>query len=314
MENLDIQTDGLNKSSNNNSKLILIIIIFLAVGVLAGMIFFIKQFTKPEEKINAKVYKTELYMDEDLLYVDNTKGAKKWLWEFGNGDKSDSQSGSYRFKEPGSYVVRLTVDNNLREQFIIIVHDPIPVIVQDTVLYVTGATGGIVFEELRLEANGLGEIFEWSFGETGRVDVIGKSALYTYSKPGTYKVRLRSDKSGELAIHELRIIDPTADLTVEMEAPGSGAQKALDDLRAQIQGIADGAEFNGRYNYILSHFLCNNDNVKVSVEMDGDKKKMPLYTYLMGLTFSSKITIEEVKVSLMPNSECVNIIHVKQVR
>ncbi len=314
MENNIIQEGNAGKSTNNSSKIFLIIAILLAVTVLAAMIFFIKYFTKTEEKINAKVHRTEIYIDEDLVFVDNTKGAKEWLWEFGNGDSSDKQQGHYKFKEPGSYVVRLTVNKNLREQFIIIVHDPLPVIIQDTVLFVTGPTGGVVFEELRLEANGIGEIFEWSFGETGRVDIIGRSALYTYSKPGTYKVKLRSDKSGELAVHEVRIIDPTADLTMEIEAPGSGAQKLLDDLRAQIQAIADGADFNSKYNYILTTFLCNNDNVKVNVEMEGARKQVPLYTYLMGLTFSNRIIIEEVKVSLMPNSECANILHVKQVR
>ena len=314
MENNLIQEDTPNKSSGSNSRIYLIIAILLAVGIIAALIFFFRMMSKPEEKINAKIHRTEFYLEEELVYADNTKGAKKWLWEFGNGDRATDQSGKYRFKEAGSYVVRLTVNDNLREQFIVVVREPLPVPVIDTVLYVTGPTGGLVFEELRLEANGIGEIFEWSFGETGRIDVIGRSALYTYSKPGTYRVRLRSDKSGDVAIHEVRITDPTAEMTKEIEAPGSGAQKTLDDLRAHIQAIADGADFNTKYNFILSKFLCNNDNVKVNVEMSGVKKQMPLYTYLMGLTFSNKITIDDVKVGLLPNSECINIIHVKQLK
>jgi hypothetical protein len=38
---------------------------------------------------------------------------------------------------------------------------------------------GIVNEEVRLEAQGNARIYEWSFGETGRVDVKGPTALYT---------------------------------------------------------------------------------------------------------------------------------------
>lgn len=312
MENNLVQEEPTKRSSGNNSRIYLIIALLLAVGIIAALIFFFRMMSKPEGSINAKIHRSEFYLEEDLVFADNTTGAKKWLWEFGNGDRSTEQSGKYTFKEPGSYVVRLTVNDNMREQFIVVVREPLPVAVIDTVLYVTGPTGGLVFEELRLEANGIGEIFEWSFGETGRIDVIGRSALYTYSKPGTYRVRLRSDKSRDVAIHEVRIIDPTAEMTKELDAPGSGAQKALDDLRAHIQAIADGADFNTKYNFILSKFLCNNDNVKVNVEMEGVRKQMPLYTYLMGLTFSNKITIDDVKVGLQPNSECINIIHVKQ--
>ena len=39
---------------------------------------------------------------------------------------------------------------------------------------------------------------------------------------------------------------------------------------------------------------------------------MDIYAYLMGLTFSSGLVIDEVKVSLVPNSDCVNTINVKQ--
>ncbi|WP_367209181.1 PKD domain-containing protein [Sphingobacterium sp. R2] len=302
--------------SKSNPRIYLFIIIFLVVALLAGLIYFFKAYTRSEEKISAKINKTEIYLNEDLIYADNTNGAKKWVWEFGNGDKSTKQQGTYRFNKVGSYVVRLTVNENLREQFFVSVKDSVVhSIAQDTTLFISGSTNGIVLEEIRLEANGPGEIFEWWFGETGKVDAIGKSALYTYTKPGVYQVRLRSDKSSKFATHNIRIVDPAADIN-QLVTPGKGAQDALNDLKEKIQDIANGADFNSKYSYILSKYLCGDEKVKVNVEMDGQKKQMDIYAYLMGLTFSKGVTINEVTVesASTPNAtkECPTLIKVKQ--
>ena len=295
-----------------NSKGILLFMMLLLIGLIAVMVYVFRQYNKTANQINAKLSATELYLNEPLVYADNTAGAQSWLWEFGNGDQSTTQEGSYSFLKSGTYVLRLTVDANLREQFIVTVKDTIPTMVMDSVVRISGATTGIVFEEIRLEAEGPGSIYEWWFGETGQVDAIGKSALYTYAKPGKYTITLRSDRSAEMATHEILIIDPNEELFSDLEKPGEGERKALDDLRQQIQAIANGADFNSKYHYILDTYLCRNEKVKVNVVMGEEKKQMDIYAYLMGLTFSSGLVIDEVKVSLVPNSDCVNTINVKQ--
>ena len=311
-----IEEGSVKKVSNSNPRIYLFIIIFLVIGILAGLLYFFKVYTKAEEKISAKINKTEIYLNQDLIFADNTNGAKKWLWEFGNGDKSIKQQGSYRFPATGSYVLRLTVNDGLREQFFVTVKDSIVNnMAHDTTLFVSGSTNGIVLEEIRLEANGPGEVFEWWFGETGKVDAIGKSALYTYTKPGVYRVKLRSDKSSKFAEHTIRIVDPTMDIN-QLVTPGKGAQDALNDLKEKIQDIANGADFNSKYSYILSKHLCGDEKVKVMVEMDGKKKQMDIYTYLMGLTFSKGVTINEVTVESAStpnaNKECPTLIKVQQ--
>lgn len=307
--------DGEEKKRSSNPKTYLIITILLAIAILAALIFLFRKYSKPEEKIDAKLNRSEIYVNEDLVYTDNTKGATNWLWEFGNGDKSDKQQGNYRFKSSGSYVVRLTVNSSLREQFIVQVKDTVAAAVADTTLYIGGPTGGMVFEEIRLEANGPGEVFEWWFGETGRVDIIGKSALYRYSKPGKYRVRMKSDRSPKVVYHELRIEDPNIGIG-DVATPGKAASEALNDLKKNIQAIANGADFESRYNYILSKHLCRSEKVKVQVEMDGNKKQMDIYAYLMGLTFSKGISIDEVSIASATNtgsaSECPTLLAVKQ--
>ena len=209
-----------------NSKGILLFMMLLLIGLIAVMVYVFRQYNKTANQINAKLSATELYLNEPLVYADNTAGAQSWLWEFGNGDQSTTQEGSYSFLKSGTYVLRLTVDANLREQFIVTVKDTIPTMVMDSVVRISGATTGIVFEEIRLEAEGPGSIYEWWFGETGQVDAIGKSALYTYAKPGKYTITLRSDRSAEMATHEILIIDPNEELFSDLEKPGEGERKA----------------------------------------------------------------------------------------
>ncbi|HMG09091.1 MAG TPA: PKD domain-containing protein, partial [Mucilaginibacter sp.] len=128
---------------------------------------------------DASILKNELYSNEDLVFSDNTKDAKKWLWEFGDGARSNAQNGTYHYLRSGSYIVRLTIDGALKVQFPVTVKDTVTA-KADTALTINGPTSGVVNEEVRLEAVGKGTQFEWAFGETGRVDVNGKTALYTF--------------------------------------------------------------------------------------------------------------------------------------
>lgn len=314
MEKTFIEEDR-RSSKSTSPKSYLLVLIILAIALFAGGIYFFRTYNKDVTTINAKLHKNEVYLNEDLIYADNTSGASKWVWEFGNGDKSKDRQGAYRFLKSGSYVVRLTVNDNLREEFIVVVRDTIPVMPLDTTVFISGTTHGLVGEEIRLEANGPGEVFEWWFGETKRVDAVGNSALYTYIKPGDYRVQLRSDKNPLMAYHLIRIIDPNIVLT-EIIKPGTGAAEAVNDLKKRIQSIADGKDFDLYYNSILSKHLCSNEKVKVQVEMDGQKKQMDIYTYLIGLTFSKGVVINEVNISSVNNegtaSECPTLLVIKQ--
>lgn len=309
------EEQGRRKSNNSgSSRSLLFLWIFLAIAVFAAGIYFLRTSSKGVDKINAKLYKNEVYLNEDLIYADNTSGASKWIWEFGNGDKSNIRQGSYRFKKSGSYVIRLTVNDLLKEEFIVVVKDTVALMPLDTTLFISGTTYSMVNEEIRLEANGVGDVFEWWFGETNRMDAVGKSALYTYTKPGEYKIRLKSDKSPMEAFHTIRIVDPN--VTVGPIKVDDGSQRALNDLKMRIQAIADGKDFGTYYNSILSKHLCNSEKVRVQVEMGGQKRQMDIYSYLIGLTFSKGLVINDVIISSVNNegtaSECPNLITIKQ--
>ena len=300
-----------NTKVNSNSQGYVVLYILLAVLLLTGLIFLFKSSLFEKRAVDARILKDELYLNEDLVYTDNTRGATKWLWEFGNGAKSNSQNGSYHYEKPGAYIVRLTIDGQLKEQFPVNVRDTVTTVV-DSALTISGPTAGVVNEEVRLEADGIGKNFEWSFGETGRVDVKGKTALYTYRAPGKFIVRLRTEKSRTPVYHTIFVTDPNAEIVQDLVAPGDGERKTIDDIRARLQAIANGADFNSNYYYLVSKYMCNNEKVTVNVEMNGKKKQTDFYSYCMGLTFGGEIAVDEAQLTIKPNSSCASLVNIKQ--
>lgn len=299
------------KQVSSNSQGYVILYILLAVLLLSGLIFLFKSSLFEKRKVDARLLKSEISLNENLVYTDNTPGAKKWLWEFGNGAKSTAQNGSFHYDKPGSYIVRITVDGELREQFPLSVLDTVKTVV-DSVLTISGPTAGLVNEEVRLEGDGEGRNFEWSFGETGRVDVKGKSALYTYRTPGKFIIKLRSDKSRVPVYHTILITDPNAETVADLVAPGDGERKTIDDIRARLQAIANGADFNSNYYYLINKYLCGNEKVGVNIDMAGKKKQTDFYSYCMGLTFGGEIAIDEAQLTIKANSTCASLINIKQ--
>jgi PKD repeat protein len=296
------------KSVSSNSMGYFFIYIFIAILVFTALILLLKSALFDKRTADASILKNELYSNESLVFSDNTKDAKKWLWEFGDGARSHAQNGTYHYLKSGSYIIRLTIDGALKVQFPVTVKDTVAA-KTDTVLTINGPTSGVVNEEVRLEAAGKGTQFEWSFGETGRVDVNGKTALYTFHSPGKFLVQLRSDKSRPV-MHIMYITDPSLDTVLVV--PGEGERKIVDDIRAHLQAIADGADFNSNYYYVTNKYLCNNEKVTVAIEQDSAKRSTDFYSYCMALTFGGEISVDQAQLTISANSPCATLLNIKQ--
>jgi hypothetical protein len=298
------------KAVDTNRQTYTFLYIIVGILIIAALIFLFKNSFSEKRTVNARILKDEIFLNENLVYSDNTGNAKKWVWEFGNGDKSTQQNGSYKFKKPGDYIVRVTVDGNLMQQFPLNVKDTVALAV-DTLITVNGPTQGIVNEQIRLEAQGNARIYEWSFGETGRVDVKGPTALYIYHNPGTYFIRLGTDKSRHPIYHKMLITNP--DSTVDaIVTPGEGERKVVDDIRAHLQAIANGYDFNTNYYYLVNRYFCGDEKVTVNLETNGDSKQTDFYSYCMRLTFGGGVNIDEAQIALKAKSTCSNMLTVKQ--
>ena len=305
----DTTTNG--KSVSSNSQGYIFLYIFIAILLLAGVIFIFKSSLFEKRNVDARILKEEMFLNEDLVFTDNTRNAKKWLWEFGNGAKATTQNGSYHYLKSGSYIIRLTVDGELREQFPVTVRDTVTNAV-DTMVTISGPTSGIVNEQVRVEAEGKANSFEWSFGETNRVDVKGRTALYTFHTAGKYMVKLTTDRSRRPIYHTIFITDPDSEFETDIVVPGEGERKVIDDIRARLQAIANGADFNSNYYYLIRKYMCNNEKVTVNVDQDGVKKASDFYSYAMGLTFGGEIMVDEAQLTISPNSTCATLVNIKQ--
>lgn len=293
--------------TDNRNRIYLYII--MAILLLAVVFLLIKLFFN-NPQINAHLLKNEIFLNENLVYTDNTPGASKWSWEFGDGNKSKEQSGYYRFREAGTYLVRLTVDGNMQQQFPVVVKDTVMVVLMDSIR-ISGPTAGVTGMQLRLEAEGEANIFEWAFGETGRVDVKGRNAYYTYHMPGRYTVTLRTDKSPVPVYYVLNITEPLTD--IGLVDPGAGGQALTDDFKTRLQAIANGANFNTHYYYLVKKYLCNGEKTTAQAQDETGKKNTDFYSYCIGLTFSKNVVIDEVTLTLSP-AKCVSLVQVKQHR
>lgn len=297
-----------NKAVQTGNKSRIYLYIIVAVLVLA-VVFLLMKLLFNNREINAHLLKDEIFLNENLVYTDNTNGAEKWQWEFGDGSKSAEQSGFYKFREAGTYLVRLTVDGKLQQQFAVVVKDTVPVMAIDSIR-ISGPTAGTVGEQLRLEAEGNANIFEWSFGETGRVDVKGRTAFYTYRTPGRYNVMLRTDRNPAPTFYTLTITEFD---DLEMIDPGAGGQAMKDDFKVHLQAIANGANFNTHYYYLVRKYLCNGEKTTAQASDETGSKKTDFYSYCIGLTFSKNVVIDEVSLTMAPR-KCVSLVNVQQHR
>ena len=304
--------DTLNRnerSVSNNSQGYLFGYILITIVILAALIFFLKSIFTQKRTSDAGILKNELYLNENLVFTDNTRSAKNWLWEFGDGASSNDQNGTYHYARSGSYIIRLTIDHDLHVQFPVTVKDTVVEKLVDTALTINGPTSGVVNEEVRLEAEGKGTQFEWSFGETGRVDVNGRTALYTFHSPGKFLVRLNSDKSRP-ATHIMYITDPSQDTVLVI--PGEGERRRVDDIRAHLQAIANGDDFNSNYYYLTHKYLCDNEKVIVAIDQDSVRRSSDFYRYCMGLAFGGEISVDQAQLTISANASCATLLNIKQ--
>ncbi|MNV93531.1 hypothetical protein D3C71_1882350 [compost metagenome] len=101
-------------------------------------------------------------------------------------------------------------------------------------------------------------------------------------------------------------------IDTELVLPGEGERKVIDDIRARLQAIANGADFNSNYYYLTRKYMCNSEKVTVAVEQDNVKKSSDFYSYCMGLTFGGEIVVDEAQLTISPTSNCAILVNIKQ--
>lgn len=275
-----------------------IYIIIIAIALILSTTFLVRSCIYNKE-IQALVSPLDVELGMPVQYSDSTKGANSWYWEFGNGDTSSEQRGSYTFPQTGKYQIRLTVDGNLEKKFIVNVRNTkkddalelIKIIAPDEALQ---------GEYITFRGEGTSKEWRWEFGETGTVDAIEKTAIYKYELPGRYIVSLRTEETKYPILHTIEVIPQYSDVDTTDVASIIG-----NDIKEKLQAIVDQKPFNKNYNDIMKAYLCNNPNTLVIVNND---KKNDFYSYCQGLKIigKKKTVIEKVLIDMEGSEACIN--------
>ncbi len=140
-----------------------------------------------------------------VRYSDSTYKASQVLWEFGNGDVSNDKNGFYTFRESGTYQVRLTVNGEKSQNFIVYVKERRGQ--RDNKLVRIKAPSKVIqHERVVFMADGDSDNWSWEFGESGKVDSREQNPIYVYSKVGTYEVKLMAANMMCPVVHRIEVV------------------------------------------------------------------------------------------------------------
>ena len=267
----------------NHRVYIVIVVLCICVGLA-----FLVRFLFADRVVDAMVMPTDIEQGMPIAYADSTQGAKRWLWEFGNGDAVRNRNGEYVYPQTGRYQVRLTVDGDLEKSFIVNVRSPRKDDALTQLIQIIAPDKGVQGEFITFRGEGPSKEWRWEFGETGNVDAREKTAIYQYTEPGFYEVLLMTEETQYPIRHNIEIIPQYVenDTTDIISIIGN-------DIREKLQAIVDQEDFNKNYNYILNTYLCGDPYAAVVVN---NKKRNDFYSYCQGLKIigRNKTRIENV--------------------
>jgi len=133
--------------------------------------------------------------DELIQFKDFTAKGQTYEWDFGDkSDISNDKSPVHVYKKPGTYTIKLTVNNisSATKKITILEKNPEP----DKALTPNFSTPAniITGKPVTFTCTTRGaSSWEWRFGETGKADAFKRTATYTYKKPGKKTICLIID-------------------------------------------------------------------------------------------------------------------------
>lgn len=292
-----------------NARLTLITL--LIYTSLAAVIFFAMK-GSTNNAVRASVFPRELTVNDILFYSDSTTYAESRLWEFGNGNKTSKPKGTYQFRKAGKYLIKLSINNQLADTFLVNVKQPPAQYVKDTAITIYANPTGIAGQNVHFKILGADvDWCEWYFGESGKIDAREAETFHSYSTPGTYEVKLVTNLNPNAPVYQNIKISPSyklADNVITSE-PAAGGGGGGSDIKQYIQKIASGGSFSTNYNYIIKTFLCNNIHIAVTTNGKGGND---FYSYCQNLRLNSGVTIDNVASESDPKTNCINKLIITQ--
>lgn len=309
----------MNYFQKNKKNIIIGVVSTLLVATLIALWLQSKSVNNPDD-IVAVVAPENLILGDTLKFEDRTPNAKTRIWDFGDGKTSNKEKGFHIFSKTGIYEIKLKIDGKFTKTFPILVSSPsiIPTTPVEE-LRINAPSQVMQLENFMLNASpSNAKMYEWSFGESGRIDSNERSPMYSYKKAGNYHITLNAvdeNNNRQTVTQTIRVspvYNPMSQAPEEIIAKVDNSYDIInDDIKRTLQQIALGNNYNSNYNYLLNSYLCGNDNAAIVVN---NNKTMNFYYYCMDLQYMKNFVIQEVKTTYDSTKKCIVKIEVTQTK
>lgn len=152
---------------------------------------------------------------DSISFDDQTRGASRWKWDFGDGEFSINQSGHHIYLNPGRYVISLTTYGpfGMMKQ-----HDSVNVIASDILATATapaiiGPGNATVGVPASWQSAASATSYQWKVeGEPALANTAqtGSSANYTFRTPGIHTIILRTQKPDATIRQDVTVVAAVA--------------------------------------------------------------------------------------------------------
>jgi len=184
------------------------LIILMAVALLGSSAFFAyrKLYYKPEGIRFVIKPNSDLKVGDSISFEDQTKGATRWKWNFGDGEFSVERSGHHIFLDPGTYQVALTAYGpfgmlHQDTRVTVVARDILSTVSQPGIVGPSTATVGVASN---WQCTTTAQKYVWTVeGDAALANQsqTGASATFTFKRPGAYSIVLNT-KSPDATVRQ----------------------------------------------------------------------------------------------------------------
>ncbi len=295
-------------------------LIFLIVGVLliASVILALKKCSSGD-KLNKPFFTIQprdIKEGDSIVYKDETRGAARWKWNFGDGESSISSSGSHHYISAGKYSIILEVSGSfgkLVDSTVVINVIPRIADVPLANFAIDGPNNAIVGEKATYSCNTPNvATYLWRNDETGETSTAQK-VTYTFMSPGTTKINLSvvmADKSqgGKF----IDVIVKNKPLAPGAKPPAHKPTGEIEaDITKTLRIITDpkyDGEMPPEYYSMIKQYFCGNQQTIVNI---AGRPPKDINSYCSWLYSNKGTNILSVHVTLNPDN-CIGQVAVTQ--
>ena len=313
-------------------------LIFIIIGVLlmASTILVLKKCTNSSiNKPTIIIPKIELKEGDSISFRDETRGAARWKWNFGDGGTSIKKFGYHQYLSAGKYPVSVKVHGSFNgvlvdsTTFLISVYPNTSDEPKNAKISIDGPAGAVTGERVVFVCSTPNVLrYSWKSDETGQIFDTTKKAAYIFRSEGLYKISLTAimsdnstgyksidvsvkGKSGNVIKNTPEPIPISKPPLVKIQPVQNRSPTEIEaDIKKTLEIITNSnGDLPKEYYTMISKYFCENSHAIVTVNSG---KSRDISSYCSYLIFYKGTKIQNVKVTMDPRF-CITSMAVNQI-